>query len=127
VLGDAVARHAPELSFSHLRAPQAGMVMLRGRCGGSGDPFNLGEATVSRCTVKLADGRIGSGHVLGRDTRKAELVALLDGLMQDEGLRHVLDETLVRPQAAEQALARTASSAQAAATQVAFYTMVRGA
>ena len=31
-----------------LREPENGLVMVRGRVGGDGAPFNLGEATVSR-------------------------------------------------------------------------------
>ena len=34
-----------------LRAPENGLVMLRGRVGGDGAPFNLGEATVSRLSL----------------------------------------------------------------------------
>ena len=32
----------------NLREPENGLVMVRGRTGGDGAPFNLGEATVSR-------------------------------------------------------------------------------
>ncbi|MCK5500357.1 MAG: phosphonate C-P lyase system protein PhnG, partial [Tritonibacter mobilis] len=31
-----------------LRAPETGGVMVRGRAGGTGAPFNLGEMTVTR-------------------------------------------------------------------------------
>ncbi len=40
-----------------LREPENGLVMLRGRIGGDGAPFNLGEATVSRAAVRLAHRR----------------------------------------------------------------------
>src|SRR5512139_3658243 len=36
-----------------LRAPETGLVMLRGRMGATGAAFNLGEATVTRCAVRL--------------------------------------------------------------------------
>ena len=36
-----------------LRAPETGLVMLRGRMGATGGAFNLGEATVTRCAVRL--------------------------------------------------------------------------
>ncbi|MGQ3358871.1 MAG: phosphonate C-P lyase system protein PhnG, partial [Phreatobacter sp.] len=39
-----------------LRAPEIGLVMVRGRVGGDGAPFNLGEATVTRAAVALPDG-----------------------------------------------------------------------
>ena len=35
-----------------LRGPEAGLVMVRGRTGGGGAPFNLGEMTATRCTVR---------------------------------------------------------------------------
>ena len=40
---------------ARLRGPETGLVMLRGRAGGTGAPFNLGEMTVARCTVRNAN------------------------------------------------------------------------
>ena len=37
-----------------LRQPENGLVMVRGRVGGDGAPFNLGEATVSRAAVRIS-------------------------------------------------------------------------
>ena len=65
-----------------LRAPENGLVMLRGRVGGDGAPFNIGEATVSRAAVRLASGEVGFGYTLGRDGEKARLIALCDALVQ---------------------------------------------
>ncbi|TIU26036.1 MAG: phosphonate C-P lyase system protein PhnG, partial [Mesorhizobium sp.] len=39
-----------------LRGPETGLVTVRGRIGGGGAPFNVGEATVTRATVRLASG-----------------------------------------------------------------------
>ncbi len=61
--------------------------MLRGRIGGDGAPFNVGEATVTRAAVQLASGETGFGYVLGRDREKARLVALCDALWQIEAKR----------------------------------------
>lgn len=108
-----------------LRAPEIGLVMVRGRVGGDGAPFNLGEATVTRAAVALPDGAIGFGHVLGRDKDKARLAALADALWQAPATRDAV-EALLRPVrdriAAEAALKRE----RAAATRVDFFTMVRG-
>ena len=41
-----------------VRGPEQGLVMVRGRTGAVGAPFNLGEMTVTRCSVRLADGTI---------------------------------------------------------------------
>ena len=65
-------------SHEHLREPENGLVMVRGRIGGDGAPFNLGEATVSRAAVRLASGEVGFGYTLGRDGEKARLIALCD-------------------------------------------------
>ena len=67
-----------------LRAPEIGAVMVRGRIGGSGQPFNLGEMTVTRCALRLASGAVGHGHVQGRDKDHARRAAVLDALMQGD-------------------------------------------
>src|SRR5258708_28323405 len=41
--------------YKWLRRPEIGLVMVRGRAGGTGQPFNLGEMTVTRCAVRLSD------------------------------------------------------------------------
>src|SRR5258708_37449853 len=64
------------------REPENGLVMVRGRTGGDGAPFNLGEATVSRAAVRLATGEMGFGYTLGRDREKARMIALCDALVQ---------------------------------------------
>jgi alpha-D-ribose 1-methylphosphonate 5-triphosphate synthase subunit PhnG len=114
------ARHEP------VRAPETGMLMVRGRIGGTGDPFNLGEATVTRCAVRLQD-RLGVGYVLGRDRRRAELAAILDAHLQDPVRRADLLALVVEPLARAQAQAREAASRAAAASRVQFFTMVREA
>jgi alpha-D-ribose 1-methylphosphonate 5-triphosphate synthase subunit PhnG len=109
-----------------LRQPETGLVMARGRAGGTGQRFNLGEITVTRCTVQSADGHIGHGYVAGRDRRKAELIASFDALLQAPERRADLLGRVVEPLAAAQAEARMATARKAAATRVEFFTMVRG-
>lgn len=116
---------APPPGHELVRAPECGMVMLRGRVGGTGDPFNLGEATVTRCAVRVGE-RLGVGYVLGRNHRQAELVALLDALLQDESRRDEILRDVVEPLAREQADARAARSRAVATSRVEFFTMVRG-
>ena len=67
-----------------LREPENGLVMVRGRVGGDGAPFNLGEATVSRAAVRLSTGEVGFGYTLGRDRQKAQLIALCDAMVQSD-------------------------------------------
>src|SRR5258708_10261285 len=70
--------------YENLREPENGLVMVRGRIGGDGAPFNLGEATVSRAAVRLSSGEGGFGYMLGRDRQKARMIALGDALGQSD-------------------------------------------
>ena len=80
-----------------LREPENGLVMLRGRIGGDGAPFNLGEATVSRAAVRLASGEVGFGYVLGRDRQKAQMIALCDALVQSDDFAGPVEENVLAP------------------------------
>ena len=116
-------------SWPHLhqvRPPEIGMVMLRGRVGGTGNPFNLGEASVVRCAVRLGDGPLGVSYALGRDKRQAELAALVDALLQDPAQYDDVHRTVIAPLAQMQAQARDAKQGAAAGSKVEFFTLVRG-
>src|SRR4051794_9306295 len=76
-------RLGPPPTYQVLRGPEAGLVMVRGRTGGGGAPFNLGEMTTTRCTVRTDSGCVGHAYVAGRNERLAELAALADALLQD--------------------------------------------
>ena len=114
----------PELHV--LRAPEIGLVMARGRIGGGGRRFNLGEVTVTRCTVPGRDGVLGHGYVRGRDKAHAELVARFDALLQEPDRRERLLEDVVAPLAEGRAARHAAEARKAAATRVEFFTMGRG-
>src|SRR4051812_1236307 len=109
-----------------LRAPENGLVMLRGRVGGDGAPFNLGEATVSRAAVRLSTGEVGFGYTLGRDRQKAKLIALCDAMVQSDKFAAAVEAEVVAPLRAAMIEKRNRKSAEAAATRVDFYTLVRG-
>lgn len=117
---------ADKPDYSHLRPAQTGLVMVRGRMGGTGDAFNLGEITVSRCSIRTGDGRIGHGYAAGRDKRHAELVALFDAMLQRPDTAVALQDGLIEPLAAAQNRRRREKARQSAATRVEFFTMVRG-
>jgi alpha-D-ribose 1-methylphosphonate 5-triphosphate synthase subunit PhnG len=121
---DSALGTAPE--FRYLRAPETGLVMVRGRAGGTGDRFNLGEMTVTRCAVQVGDGAVGHAYVAGRDARHATLAALFDALLQDPARGAALHDGVIAPLAAAQAERRANRAAKAAATRVDFFTMVRG-
>jgi alpha-D-ribose 1-methylphosphonate 5-triphosphate synthase subunit PhnG len=109
-----------------LRPPQTGLVMLRGRIGGSGPAFNVGEATVTRAALRLETGAMGFSYLLGRSHRRARLAALVDALGQDRDCRAKLQQSLVAPVTARSAGAEAQRRAEAAATKVDFFTLVRG-
>jgi alpha-D-ribose 1-methylphosphonate 5-triphosphate synthase subunit PhnG len=113
-------------AHENLREPENGLVMVRGRIGGDGAPFNLGEATVSRAAVRLSTGEVGFGYALGRDRRKAQLIALCDALVQSSEFAAAVEESVLTPLRAAEAATRNRKAAEAAATRVDFYTMVRG-
>jgi len=109
--------------YTVLRGPEGGLVMVRGRAGGGGAPFNLGEMTVTRCTVRLGSGLVGHAYVAGREPRRAELAALVDALMQDPERADTLEARVVAPLEANQAARRAERAGKAAATRVQFFAM----
>jgi alpha-D-ribose 1-methylphosphonate 5-triphosphate synthase subunit PhnG len=114
-----------DVEYQLIRAPEIGMTLVRGRMGGSGAAFNLGEMTVTRCVVRLGDGRTGYSYLAGRDKAHAVLAALADAHLQGAQQAHWLRE-LIEPLAKAHAERRSQQHAETAATKVDFFTLVRG-
>ena len=110
-------------NYTRLRGPEAGLVMVRGRAGGGGAPFNLGEMTVTRCSVRTDAGIVGHAYVAGRDELQAELAAVADAILQDPGRTDAVWAGLIVPLHAAQADQRRAVDAKAGATKVDFFAM----
>lgn len=108
-----------------LRPPEVGTVMVRGRIGATGAAFNLGEMTVTRCSLRLGSGQVGHAHVEGRDKAHARRAAIIDALMQTDCASDV-HARILAPLAQEEATRRATRAAKAAATRVEFFTLVRG-
>lgn len=108
-----------------LRRPEIGTTMVQGRIGATGAPFNLGEMTVTRCALKLADGTVGHAYVQGRDQDHALRAAVVDALMQTPSVDEI-EVRVLAPLRAEEAEKKAARAEKAAATKVEFFTMVRG-
>jgi len=110
--------------YTPIRGPEVGLVMVRGRAGGGGAPFNMGEASVSRASVRILTGQIGHGYCLGRDLAKAQAIAVIDALWQTRP--EAVEAQIIAPlqQLAQQN--DTVRRGEAAATKVDFFTMVRG-
>src|SRR5436305_1768881 len=109
-----------------LREPENGLVMVRGRIGGDGAPFNLGEATVSRAAVRLSTGEVGFGYTLGRDRQKARMIALCDAMVQSDQFASAIEAKVLAPLRAEMDSRQSQKAAETAATRGDFYTLVRG-
>lgn len=109
-----------------LRGPESGLVALQGRAGGTGQPFHVGEVSVTRVTVRIGSGQVGHAMISGRDTRKAQLVAVIDALAQDPAQADLVEREIVAPleQLGNEADAKVRR--ETAATRVNFFTMVRG-
>ncbi|TCK28972.1 alpha-D-ribose 1-methylphosphonate 5-triphosphate synthase subunit PhnG [Ancylobacter aquaticus] len=120
-----LAQLAPLPAASNLKPPEVGLVMLRGRTGGDGAPFNLGEATVARAAVRLEGGASGFAYRLGRDVKAARQSAILDALWQDEARRAAVEDALA-PVRARLSSESAGARAETAATKVDFFTLVRG-
>lgn len=116
--------------YSVIRPAESGSVMVRGRAGGTGSPFNMGEMSVTRCVVQVSGNGIGTvvGHayVAGRDKPHAERAALLDALLQTERWAPVIREAVIQPLADAAVAVKQQRQQKVAATKVNFFTMVRG-
>jgi alpha-D-ribose 1-methylphosphonate 5-triphosphate synthase subunit PhnG len=124
-----IAARLEALDLPHhedLREAENGLVMVRGRIGGDGAPFNLGEATVSRAAVRLGTGEVGFGYTLGRDRDKARMIALCDALVQSAAFAGDVEAKVIAPLRAAVSVRRDRKATETAATRVDFYTMVRG-
>ena len=125
-LQQAWAAHEPKPDVTPLRGPETGLVMVRGRIGGGGDPFNLGEITVSRASVRLDCGSVGHGQTLGTSREKSRLAAIFDALWQRPDLHEEIERKLLLPVAERLAAEDRKKAEETAATRVDFFTMVRG-
>jgi len=115
-----------DVTAEPVRGPETGLVTVRGRIGGGGAPFNVGEATVTRATVRLASGEVGHSYALGRNQDKARISATIDALWQKPELRPRLEDLILSPLRLEHEVNAARRAAEVAATKVDFFTMVRG-
>ncbi|MEO1621307.1 MAG: phosphonate C-P lyase system protein PhnG [Cyanobacteria bacterium J06632_3] len=117
----------PEYRF--LRSPEIGLTMVRGRAGGSGNAFNLGEMTLTRCVVQLtelSEQTTGFGYVAGRSQQHAELAAVCDALLQQSQWHDRVQTGVIVPLRERYEEKLRSQQQQTASTQVEFFTMLRG-
>jgi alpha-D-ribose 1-methylphosphonate 5-triphosphate synthase subunit PhnG len=102
---------------------------VRGRAGGTGAQFNLGEMAVTRCALRLADGTVGMAYVRGREFAHAERAAAIDAVLQQAAQSGALSgalSTWIAPLETLIEARRARQSAASASTKVDFFTVVRG-
>lgn len=123
----------PEYDF--LRSPEIGLAMVRGRADGVGQPFNLGEMTITRCVVQLSlagaahvEGATiaGFGYVAGRSQRHAELAAVCDALLQHPDWHAKVQTQVIKPLQVAAHEKQMAEAAEVESTRVNFFTLMRG-
>ena len=111
-------------NYDVLLGPEIGSIMIQGRAGGTGDKFNLGEATLTKCIVKFQE-KTGYSYHLGRNLIKSEYGAILDALMQIESYNSKL-LMYVKEFQEEIQKEKTKIIAGSSESKVDFFTMVRG-
>ncbi|MGF7189871.1 phosphonate C-P lyase system protein PhnG [Robbsia andropogonis] len=112
--------------FRVIRAPETGMAMVRGRAGGNGAPFNLGEMTVTRCALALPNGELGLAYVQGRNRQHAEHAAFADALLQTSDWHAITQAAVLAPLQTARATRAARRAAENAASRVDFFTLARG-
>jgi alpha-D-ribose 1-methylphosphonate 5-triphosphate synthase subunit PhnG len=119
-------RFSQGLRFEPMREPETGLVMLRARIDGSGNRFNLGEATLVRCVVRLRidnEATVGVGYCLGRDAERARCVAELDALLQQPSRHADVMRGVIEPLRRQIDAARAVAQQRTAASRVVFQTL----
>jgi alpha-D-ribose 1-methylphosphonate 5-triphosphate synthase subunit PhnG len=115
--------------YDLVRQPETGLVMVRGRMGGTGSPFNLGEVTVTRCVVRLETGEAGSSYCTRppqapRPCRR-RLLTPFGSAKAKPGTE--IETEIIRPLAEQpRQLQRKTSARKRPPRKVDFFTMVRG-
>lgn len=132
MLEQALQAHQDSRSTQWLRRPETGLYMVQGRAGGTGERFNLGEVTVTRCALRsvgqdMAPSPVGVSYVMGRHHRQAELAALADALLQQDSHQSTLEHDLLNPVRQHLASQVARRQAQARSTRVDFFTLAREA
>lgn len=114
------------IDYIYIIKPETGMIMVQAKADGSKQRFNLGEAMVSRCILKVKEQYLGTSWIMGSNIKHAELAALFDALLQDPEYKKKLHTPLIeflrkKAETKDRDLARDAVD-----TKVEFFTLKRG-
>lgn len=112
--------------YERIRAAETGLTQLQGRMGGTGKRFVMGDMTITRAVVQTDSGVYGYSYVAGRNKPHAELCAVIDALLQMQGMDELLHKRVIAPLAALQQERRQQRAREVASSRVDFFTLVRG-
>ncbi len=115
-----------DFDFEFIRQLESGMVMMTARSGGTGEPFNLGEVSISRCAIRLNTGETGIGYVQGRNKQHAIHIALIDALAQSKEHSESILQDVIQPLQLILQQQQNKQKVEANKSKVDFFTMVRG-
>ncbi|MFT6303918.1 MAG: alpha-D-ribose 1-methylphosphonate 5-triphosphate synthase subunit PhnG [Pseudomonadales bacterium] len=115
-----------DYQFKTIRPPQTGMVMAVARTETTGEPFNLGEVSVTRCALRLESGETGVGYSMGSDKDQVLHIALIDALAQVGQDFETLSTDVINPLKQKIADRQKRQKAQTDTTKVDFLTIIRG-
>ena len=125
------------LPIQWLRKPETGLMMVQGRIGGSGERFNVGEVTVTRCALRIAhlstasnendNLYVGISYILGRSHKHARLAAIADALLQNPMQHDTIESILLVPLRKHLGTLQSQRREKAQSTKVDFLTIAREA
>ncbi|MBD1559239.1 phosphonate C-P lyase system protein PhnG [Vibrio sp. S9_S30] len=112
--------------YQVIRQAETGLIQVQSRMGSTGNPFNIGDMTVTRSVIKLPGGEMGYSYIKGRNKEHAHLAALIDALMQTETHCASLKQQVIEPLMAFMEEQTKVRRQHIATSKVEFFTMVRG-
>ncbi|MCF8607219.1 phosphonate C-P lyase system protein PhnG [Gordonia sp. HY442] len=127
---DAWEQWQPKPHTQNIRGPEVGLVMIRARTDSAGPRFNLGEATVTRATVRLhgepmSEDTVGTAYVLGTDLAHSQAAAQFDALLADPVHHDRVIAEVIEPLQEAQTERDQVRRARERSTQVDFFTVAR--
>lgn len=113
-------------SFEDIRTSEVGLAQVRGRMGGTGNAFNLGDMTITRCVIRSEEGHYGHSYIAGRSKTHAQRAAELDAMLQSETYHDTVMQQVIQPLLEQQTTIDRSRREKTASTRVNFFTLVRG-
>lgn len=113
-------------SFEDIRSAEVGLAQVRGRMGGTGNAFNLGDMTISRCVLRSSEGIYGYSYVSGRSKIHAQRAAELDAMLQSANHHDEVMTVVIQTLLDEQKKQDQKRREKTESTRVNFFTLVRG-